>query len=488
MTKTTKVKSAIAKSATDSSAKTNSALRELPAVDEIVLELAADGICSDIPAPFVRDFARLAIEDARRYLRSLPGDTKSNPSALRNNIFRSIRKKALEFSRQGPTRVNNCTGVIAHTNLGRAPLSKKSLTVVAEKLSGYSNLELDLGTGKRGKRGEYVEELLIALTGAEAACVVNNCAAALVLILNTLANKKEVIVSRGELIQIGGGFRSPDILKASGAKLVEVGTTNITSEDDYRGAFSSKTALALKAHQSNFTQTGFAQSVDVKTLVAIGAEQSVPVVYDLGSGLAVDPQKVDLGNEASIVSSLRDGVDIVCFSGDKLLGGAQAGIIVGAKKLIAKMKKNPFYRALRPDKITLALAAQTIAEYLNGNWGENIPLWKMARRSESELYKFGTRIMKTLNCGDKVTLETTTSRYGGGSLPDVELPSYGLKFNSSLSANSQAKLFRDLSVPIIGRVEDGAFVLDLRAVLEEDESIFIDGLVAAKSSLFARSN
>ena len=483
MTKTTKTKST-----KDSSAKANFALRELPAVDEIVLEIEADGVGSDIPAPLLRDFARIAIEDVRENLLSSVSGSRLNSSAINSKIVRAIRKNALEFSRRGPKRVINCTGVIAHTNLGRAPLSKKSLTAVAETLSGYTNLELDLGTGKRGKRGEYVEELLLALFGAEAACVVNNCAAALVLILNTLANKKEVIVSRGELIQIGGGFRIPDILKASGAKLVEVGTTNVTSEDDYKSAFSPKTALALKAHQSNFTQTGFAQSVDVKTLVAIAVERSVLVVYDLGSGLAVDPQKVDLGNEASVVSALRDGVDIVCFSGDKLLGGAQAGIIVGAKELIVRMKKNPLYRALRPDKITLALTVHTITEYLNGNWGDNIPLWKMARRSESELHEFGSRILEKLNFGEKVTLEVTTSRYGGGSLPDVELPSCGLKFNTSLSANSQAKLFRDLSVPIIGRVEDGVFILDLRAVLEEDESILIDGLLAAKLSLFAKSN
>jgi len=385
-------------------------------------------------------------------------------------------KQVHDYARQRLTRVINCTGVIAHTNLGRAPLSAEALAHTLDLITGYQTLEFDINTGSRGKRGLDVEADLCALTGAESALIVNNCAGALFLLLNTLSNRKETILSRGEMVQIGGGFRVPDVMRRSGAKLVEIGTTNITTAEDYRQALTPKTALLLKVSRSNFAQEGFTGEASIKELASVADEQSLPVVYDLGSGLVVNPADVNLVGYPSVIGALRDGADAVCFSGDKLFGSAQAGLIVGKQALIGKLRKSPLYRALRPDKTTLALLAQTVHCYLNDTWREEIPLWKMALRPDSDLYQFGRALIEETGDESVLTLTATSARYGAGSVPSATIPSCAICFRTSRSAKTIARLFREETPPIVGRIEDDNFILDLRTVTNADKTALLTSI------------
>ncbi len=446
--------------------------RDIPALDDFLADEQIAKALGQISKRVLTEIIREVFDKARQALT----DPAKSPAITYSSLIKATLKEVGIFSRKSLTNVINCTGVIAHTNLGRAPLSKESMEHVLEIMAGYQTLEFDLESGARGKRGLDVEADLCTLTGSESALIVNNCAGALFLLLNTLSNRKETILSRGEMVQIGGGFRVPDVMRRSGAKLVEIGTTNITTANDYTQALSPKTALLLKVNQSNFSQHGFTGEASIKELVTVASEHNIPLIYDLGSGLVVNPTEVNLTGYPSVIGALRDGADIVCFSGDKLFGSAQAGLIVGKKYIIDKLRKNPLYRALRPDKTTLAFLSQTLQSYLNDTWRQDVPLWKMALRTEKELYKFGREIIESVTENSKLLLTASAGRYGAGSVPDAEIPSCAISFQTVRPAKNVARLFRQQTPPIIGRIENETFLLDILTVTEADKEALVNAL------------
>ncbi len=454
--------------------------RDIPSLD---MFLADDRL-----AEALTHLSRIQLADIARsvFLRTREALTTAKSTKRKvtyDLLITETLKQVHDYARQRLTRVINCTGVIAHTNLGRAPLSAETLAHTLDLITGYQTLEFDINTGSRGKRGLDVEADLCALTGAESALIVNNCAGALFLLLNTLSNRKETILSRGEMVQIGGGFRVPDVMRRSGAKLVEIGTTNITTAEDYKQALTPKTALLLKVSRSNFAQEGFTGEASIKELVSVADEHALPVVYDLGSGLVVNPADVNLVGYPSVIGALRDGADAVCFSGDKLFGSAQGGLIVGKEALLGKLRKSPLYRALRPDKTTLALLAQTVHCYLNDTWREEIPLWKMALRSDSDLYQFGRALIEETGADDNLTLTATSARYGAGSVPTATIPSCAICVETTKSAKTVARMFREQDPPVIGRIEDDKFLLDLRTVAYTDKPSLLAALKAVLHKL-----
>jgi L-seryl-tRNA(Ser) seleniumtransferase len=374
--------------------------------------------------------------------------------------------------------VINGTGVILHTNLGRAPLADSALDAMASVARGYANLEYDLEAGSRGSRYDHCTDLLRELTGAGGALVSNNGAAALVLALRTMAFGRAVLVSRGELVEIGGGFRIPEILESAGATLSEVGSTNRTRLEDYRaGAAKSDPALILKVHRSNFRITGFTEEASLGELVGLGAELGVPVVYDLGSGLLADPERLGLPREPGPAESLAVGADIVAFSGDKLLGGPQAGILLGKAEWVDQMRKNPWCRAVRVDKTALAGLEATLRLYRDPETAlREIPVLAMLSAS-LEVLRERAEMMAASISGAGVAGEVieTTSVVGGGTYPGVELESCGVRVDSrEEGADPLAARLRGACVPLVGRVENGAFWIDLRTVLPWQDTVVVD--------------
>ena len=374
--------------------------------------------------------------------------------------------------------VINGTGVILHTNLGRAPLADSALDAMASVARGYANLEYDLEAGSRGSRYDHCTDLLRELTGAGGALVSNNGAAALVLALRTMAFGRAVLVSRGELVEIGGGFRIPEILESAGATLSEVGSTNRTRLEDYRaGAAKSDPALILKVHRSNFRITGFTEEASLGELVGLGAELGVPVVYDLGSGLLADPERLGLPREPGPAESLAVGADIVAFSGDKLLGGPQAGILLGKAEWVDQMRKNPWCRAVRVDKTALAGLEATLRLYRDPETAlREIPVLAMLSAS-LEVLRERAEMMAASISGAGVAAEVieTTSVVGGGTYPGVELESCGVRVDSrEEGADPLAARLRAACVPLVGRVENGAFWIDLRTVLPWQDTVVVD--------------
>jgi L-seryl-tRNA(Ser) seleniumtransferase len=406
-------------------------LRDLPSVDELT---------RGVDDPLAVEAARTVLERAREEIRAgaEPGDL----AARLHGELRSLRAPSLR-------RVLNATGVLVHTNLGRAPLAAEALAQVVETGRGYSNLELDLSSGSRGSRQDHVASLLRRLTGAEAALVVNNNAAAMLLALAALAEGREVIVSRGELIEIGDGFRIPDVLARSGARLVEVGTTNRTRARDYERAIGADTALLLRVHQSNFRVVGFAEQPRVEELAAIAARHGLPLVDDLGSGV-LDPIPGE--------PTARDSpADLVCFSGDKLLGGPQAGIVVGRAELVERLRRHPLQRALRADKLSLAALEGTLRLYLDAP--ERIPVLRMLHQ-DAPTVRVRAERLAALTAG---TVEETVGRVGGGALPLAELPSFACALDESLAAP-----LRGGDPPVLGIVRDGKLLLDCLALADDD--------------------
>ena len=377
----------------------------------------------------------------------------------------------------------NATGVILHTNLGRAPLSRAALEHVVEVSQGYCNLELDLATGERGKRDGHVDHLFARLfgdTGRDVATiVVNNNAAAVLLTLNALAEGGEVIVSRGELVEIGGSFRIPDVMAKSGAVLREVGTTNRTRIADYEQAINERTKLLLRVHRSNFAITGFTEQPSLEELSALGRKHKVPVMEDLGSGDIFDLRSVGVHGEPTIAASLRAGVDVVTFSGDKLLGGPQAGLISGRRELVAKVRGNPLFRALRVDKMFYAALEATLLAYLREDY-DSLPALRMMRLTEEAIGERAEHLMRKLHISNprlNVEVVATRSVIGGGSAPGATLPTRALAVSSpDMGADAIARKLRQWATPIIARVEEGRVLLDLRTVEPEQDAVIVKAL------------
>ncbi|PYJ57667.1 MAG: L-seryl-tRNA(Sec) selenium transferase [Verrucomicrobia bacterium] len=442
----------------------NQRRRDIPAVERVLQALGE----VDLPRPAV-----LAI--VRRELAALRSEKKVPDF---DGVLARIRSSlhALRSARILP--VINGTGVIVHTNLGRSPLGPTVVEALQSLAANYNNLEFDLTGGERGERSAYLEHNLALLCGAEAATVANNCAAALLLMLRhfTSDERKEVIISRGELIQIGGGFRIPEILEASGAKLREVGTTNKTALSDYSKAVGKQTAMILKVHRSNFFMGGFVESPSTEEIAALAKQKRLTFVEDLGSGAVVETEKItDIEHEPTPAEVLKRGVDMVCFSGDKLLGGPQAGIMAGKEKLVSALKREPFFRALRCDKLILSALETTVDLYLTGRAEETIPALTMLRASTEELQSRAEKIKVALEALPmKTVIGEGKSQIGGGTLPRSAIPSVTLDLQPlNISVTDFAARLRGGSPPVVGYVAAGRFKLDLRTVFpRQDEELF----------------
>jgi L-seryl-tRNA(Ser) seleniumtransferase len=447
--------------------------RDIPQVEQAAGDPAFADFVRMCSRSFVVQEIQRAFDGCRRRLSE---GLEIEGGMLRDDILASLKLSGRTFS----TRVINCTGIVVHTNLGRAPLGQGLVEIVARRLTGYTNLEYDLVSGKRGRRGEHASRLLTLLTGARSACVVNNNAAAVFLILNTLCKGKECVVSRGELVQIGGGFRMPDVMEASGAILREVGASNRVSFDDYFRALGSNTGMIVKVHLSNFSVHGFTEFVEAKLLAELGKERSVPVMYDLGSGVWLSPSEFGLQDELSIDDALRSGADLVCFSGDKLLGGPQAGIILGDTEWIKALHANPMYRAMRPDKMTLMFLEETILSYLRGLAETDLPVVRLLKRSVGSLRDRAERMSKALNsAGVEADTISLSALAGGGSAPGENLPSHGVRLPTTIAPDDIAARLRLGEPPVIGRVVDDRFVLDLKAVFEHEDELVVKAVLAA---------
>jgi len=445
----------------------------LPGIDHILELSKKEPDFENVPRSVLLQAARKVVEDLRAGI--LGGDQRPDENDLTGSPVLDKTKAAVgKAMTPNLKRVINATGVVVHTNLGRSILAECATENIISVATGYSNLEFDLAKGERGSRYSSVEEILCEISGAEAAMVVNNNAAAVLLCLETIARNRKVIVSRGELVEIGGSFRIPDVMAKSGAILKEVGTTNRTHLKDYIGAIDGDAALLLKVHTSNYSVVGFTASVTLKELVALGSKHQIPVMEDLGSGTFIDFSKYGLSKEPTVQESVSAGADVVTFSGDKLLGGPQAGIIVGKKDVLDSIKKNPITRALRIDKLTLAALESTIRLYRDPEKAVHlIPTLRMLtipfdliKKRADKLYKL---LSKINNPALSITVADRCSKAGGGALPLLDLPSKCIAVKiEGVSANSLERNMRENMPPVIGRIEDDYFIMDLRTVHEEE--------------------
>ncbi|HID31271.1 MAG TPA: L-seryl-tRNA(Sec) selenium transferase [Desulfobacterales bacterium] len=456
--------------------KQQSLLRKLPGVDHVLELWDRAGPVKDVPRPVLVRSIRTALDRLRT--RILAGDELLNETMFSDNQLLHLAAQAVNKSMEfNLKRVVNATGVVVHTNLGRSLLPESVARHVAEISSRYSNLEFDLQKGARGSRYSCVEEILCEISGAEAGMVVNNNAGAVFLSLETLAKGKEVIVSRGELVEIGGSFRIPDVMARSGARLVEIGTTNRTHLPDYEGAIRDETALLLKVHTSNYSMVGFTADVSLKDLVALGVRYHLPVMKDLGSGNFVDFSRYGVINEPTVQETVATGADVVTFSGDKMLGGPQAGIIVGRKDALERIKKNPISRALRIDKMTLAALEATLHLYRDESKAISaIPTLRMLTLPAKVIANRARRLLNQLRKpGDKrleAVIVNASSRVGGGALPLQELPTKCAAVRiEGQSANRIDRIMRKATPPIVGRIENDLFVMDMRTVQDEEIAI-----------------
>jgi L-seryl-tRNA(Ser) seleniumtransferase len=450
-------------------------LRDLPSVDRLLQTDAARTLVRDHGREVVTTAVRDVLAATRGALADGRTITSDEPALLAAVAARVTAQVAPSLGR-----VFNLSGTVLHTNLGRAPLPVEAVEAVAAAAREPSNLELDLATGKRGERDAHVESALCHLTGAEAATVVNNNAAAVLLVLNTLAMRKEVPTSRGELIEIGGSFRMPDVMKRSGCRLVEVGTTNRVHLRDYEEAIGPKTGAVLKVHTSNYEVVGFTAAVPEPELAALCRARGVPFVIDLGSGTLADLERYGLPHEPTPMEALAHGADVVTFSGDKLLGGPQAGIIVGRADLVRAIARNPLKRALRVDKMTVAALAAVLALYRDpGRLRERLPVVRLLARPAAEVRAVAERLLPAVRAavGEGATIEVVAceSQIGSGALPTRTIPSAGLSIRprtgrrgAGAAAQALAVAFRALPTPVVGRILDDALVLDLRCLEDED--------------------
>lgn len=453
--------------------------RSIPKVD-ILLE---DERIQNAASVYERDTVMDAIREQTEYVRGMIR-TCDDEETIRHeidNLIPDIIRRVEKMHTPDMRPVINATGTILHTNLGRAPISREHMTRLTEVACGYSNLEYDLEAGRRGERYSHFEKLLCKITGAEAAMAVNNNASAVMLILSSMAKGGEVVVSRGELVEIGGKFRIPDVMEQSGARLVEVGTTNKTHYSDYADAVTEETKAFLKVHTSNYRIVGFTESVGIDDLIPLGEEYNLPIIEDLGSGVLIDLSKYGLTYEPTVQDSIRKGADVVCFSGDKLLGGPQAGIIVGKKKYIDQMKKNQLTRALRIDKFTATALELVLQEYLSEENAVNkIPVLRMITRTAEEVEKSARRFKRMLErkgLRASITLQKCESQIGGGSLPLERIPSMAVCIRpETMSVPELETAMRHLEVPIIPRTVNDTILMDVRTIEEDRMKLVADEL------------
>jgi len=432
-------------------------LRELPSVEQLLQNAAR--LIDVYGRPLTLDALRSTLDETRARFKLNPETDLPSTDLIVTQA--ESRLSAWTTSTLFP--VINATGVILHTNLGRAPLSKATIQAMNEVASDYSNLEYDLSRGRRGSRLLHTESVLQKMTGAEAALVVNNNASAVLLVLSALANRRRVVIARSQLVEIGGGFRVPDVMNQSGAKLVEVGTTNKIRLSDYESALEDPTALVMRAHRSNFKIVGFTEEPELDRIVEAAHMKNVTVVDDLGSGALVDTTKYGLAHEPTVQESLAAGVDIVCFSGDKLLGGPQAGIIIGKKELLEKIKKHPLARAVRADKTCLAGVTATLTHYLKDEAEREIPILKMMSLTREQVRVRAESWRDSLGQGEVIKSESTV---GGGSLPEESMPTYVLSLKAK-SPDKFLKRLREANPPVIARTEYDKVLLDPRTVLND---------------------
>ncbi|MGL4762024.1 MAG: L-seryl-tRNA(Sec) selenium transferase [Sarcina sp.] len=449
-------------------------LRGLPKVDPIL----ESKIGKELAKEFTRERVKLALRDSlsfyrEKILKKEIIDTVDEAKII--DKAKSILKVSFEKNLK---RVINATGIVIHTNLGRSVLSEKSVEAVCEVAKNYSNLEYNLKEGQRGSRYSHIEGILNKLIRSEAALVVNNNAAAVMLILNEIAKGKEAVISRGELVEIGGSFRIPDVMEYSGAILKEVGATNRTHTRDYENAINENTGVLLKVHSSNYKIIGFTKEVTSSEIAQIGKDNNIPTYEDLGSGVLINLPNI-LNGEKTVKDSVEAGIDIVSFSGDKMLGGPQAGIIVGKKNYIDKLKKNPLTRALRVDKFTLAALEATLLEYLKEETViENIPTLEMITESLDSLKARAQEFMESLSKLSKYDfdIKEDVSFVGGGSMPEQELKTYVIEVNSNLSSNELERKLRSYEIPVIVRIRKDKILLDIRTIRKEEYSIIVKAL------------
>lgn len=446
--------------------------RAIPSVNSLLERSEIASLMASHPRSIVVDAVRKAVDEARH-----------DPGFMTEQDWKSCVERNVALLEQRSLRaVINATGVILHTNLGRAPLADSALTAIREIADGYTNLEYDLASGTRGSRYTHCVGLLRELTGAEDAIVVNNCAAGLVLSLSAIARGRQVIISRGELVEIGGSFRVPDIMARSGAELLEIGTTNRTHLDDYVRAISSRTGAIAKIHRSNFSQTGFVADVEVKALAPIAAEHGLPIVHDLGSGLMIDLSRYGLTGEPTARAALEAGATLVLMSGDKLLGGPQAGIVLGSRTAVARLRNDPFARAMRVDKLTIAALTATLELYRDPDTAvREIPVLAMIAASRQRIRERCELLARRLRENNiEAEVAASVASVGAGAFPADRIDSFSVTIDKGDPMTTQS-LLRTAELPVIGRINDGKFGLDLRSVPERFDEVVFDAVSRALS-------
>ncbi len=458
----------------------NMLYRSIPKVDVLLENSDIVTLIENHHRDVVVDVIREEIDKLRNFIKE--NDDINLIEEKINNLIENIKISTEKVYSYNIKKVINGTGTILHTNLGRAIISKKHADYLSEVVTSYSNLEYNLEEGRRGERYSHFEKLICKITGAEAAMAVNNNAAAVMLVLSSMAAEREVIVSRGELVEVGGKFRIPDVMKSSNAHLVEIGTTNKTHLEDYEDAISENTGAFLKVHTSNFKILGFTESVSIEELCKLGREKDIPVIEDIGSGVLIDLSEYGLEYEPTVQDSIKAGVDVVSFSGDKLLGGPQAGIIVGKKKYIDKMKKNPLTRAFRIDKFTATILEMIFHEYLNEEDAiKNIPVLSLITKDLKEIEKNANALFNKIenleNVAD-INVEDTFSQIGGGSLPAERIKSKSVTIMpKNISTQSLEAKLRAGKNPVVGRISEEKLILDMRTVLEDEIDILAQKLI-----------
>ena len=447
------------------------AYRLLPSVERLLSDESIVLLIEEHSRPVVIELVRQELDEARSGIKS------GNPVPRHDEIIAAISKRVESLTEDWPRHVINATGVVLHTNLGRSPLSEDAIRAMQRAAQGYSDLELDLPTGRRGSRQAHISSLVARVTGAEAALVVNNNASAVMLGLAAIAHGKEVIVSRGEAVEIGGGFRIPDVLAQSGADLVEVGTTNRTYARDYEAAIGENTGALLAVHASNFRVMGFTHTPEIRELVEIGAQRGIPVLHDLGSGCLLDSARFGLMHEPMPQESASSGVGLSFFSGDKLLGGPQAGIIAGKETLVDVVARHPLARAMRIDKLSMAALAATLEHYIKGEALDKIPVWRIIAMTADDVKARADGWVREI--GANASLIKSRATIGGGSLPGETLPTWALaiKCDDLLGgAEGVARRLREWESPVLGRIEDEHVMLDARTVLPGEDDTMLQAV------------